>query len=790
MPNWLKWVITGVVALAAAGVAAWLTWWAPPAWAALKARRDPIGLLVDLGTILGWVIGIVAFPFRWWLSRRLAPSVPKTFPHDLRLPVQGFVGRTKELRELRSQGRSGGVLIYGMPGAGKTELALKLARELKRRYRDGQFDIDLLGTSPQPLTPTDSMAKVILGFHPEAKLPEGEAELRARYCSVLEGKRVLLLLDNAASAAQVISLIPPRGCALLVTSRDHLSCPELYAKNLDVLTPQDARGLLLKIAPRIGDSAAEIARLCGYLPLALRAAGNLLAVTPDLDPAGYVRELSDERQRLERIGAEGVLIGVEASFGLSYQRLPGDVAAVFRNLVVFQGSFAASAEEVVCEDPEHRCLSELVRRSLVQWGDATKRYRLHDLVRLFAESRLAEEERQAAQRRHAEHYKAVLAAADNLYLEGGYGVLRGLELYDREQVSIRGGHEWAAERAQEDRTAAQLCSSYARVAAHVLNLRLPPRDRITWLEAALGAARRLGDRHAEGRHLANLGLAYDELGETRDAIEFHEQALAIDREIGDRRGQGADLGNLGIAYAALGAARKAIEFHEQALALDRDIGDRQAEGKDLGNLGIAYANLGQIREAIEFHEQALAIDYEMGDRRGQAQQLGNLGNAYANLGETRKAIECYEQALAIHREIRDRQAEGKDLGNLGIAYVKLGKARKAIELHEQALTISREIGDRRGECADLGNLGNACFVLGETRKAIEFYEQALAISREIGDRRGEGSVLWNMSLVLDRLGQRHKAIAYAQGALPVLEQTEDPTAEKVRRQLAEWRKPD
>jgi len=621
VPNWLKWVLIGCVALAAAAIAAWLTWWAPPAWGALKARRDWIGFIADVGTILGWVIAILAFPFRWWLSRRSNATRPGAVPsqeaggdaiisqgdvqtggqriegtvtggvagrdivhqhypqaaalpspHQVSAPPGDFTGREEELGELRSALDAGGVTISGvtgMGGVGKTALALKLADELKERYPDAQFYLDLLGTTDQPMTPAQAMTHVIHSFHPEAKLPESEAELRALYCSALDGKRALLLMDNAADARQVLPLIPPASCVLLVTSRQHFTLPGVRTVDLDVMPPGDARELLLKIEPRISEQADEIARLCGYLPLALRAAGSLLAVTPDLQPAEYAAALRDERRRLERIGKEGVDIGVEASFGLSYQRLPDDAAAVFRKLAVFPGSFDAAAEEVVCEDGEHRRLSELVKRSLVQWDEKSKRYRLHDLARLFAESRLAEDEQQAARRRHAKHYMSVLAAADDLYLAGGEGILRGLELYDGEQANIQAGQVWAAQHAAEDQTAAQLCSVYPNAGVYVVSLRLHPREQVTWLEAGASAARMLKDRTAEGRHLGNLGLAYAALGETRKAIEFHEQQLTITREIGDRRGEGAALGNLGIAYKDLGETRKAIEFYEQQLILLR-----------------------------------------------------------------------------------------------------------------------------------------------------------------------------------------------------------------------------
>ena len=801
-----KRIVTALVVVMLAGVATWLTWWPPLAWSAAKARSDDIALLTDLATWALWIAAVVTLPVRWWLSRKpdspaptasitnaraghdqiaaggdvqtggihlggegealvggdvvardkivvqqAAAAAPASALHQLPAPPRDFTGREEELRELLQGVREGGCTISGvrgMGGIGKTALALKLAQELAPEYPDAQFFLELKGTSPQPLTSADAMAHVIRGFYPEARVPDSEAELSGLYHTCLHGKRVLLLMDNAAGAGQVAPLIPPAGCVLLVTSRQHFTLPGLHSKNLETLPPEDARELLLGIAPHIGEHADEIARLCGYLPLALCNAGSLLQVTADLDPQQYAVELHDERRRLERIGKEGVDPDVEASFNLSYVRLSEDAARVFRELAAFPGSFDAAAAEAVCDDEGHVCLSDLVKRSLVGWDNDSRRYRLHDLARLFADSRLSDDERAAAQRRHAEHYKAVLAAADDLYLQGGEETLRGLALFDAERQNIQAGQEWAAAHAGEDQEADQLCSAYGSAGAYVLSLRLPPRERITWLEAALAAARRLKGREAEGVHLTNLGPAYADLGEPRRAIEFFEQALEIDRETGDRRGEGADLGNLGNAYLTLGDARRAIEFHEQALVISRELGDRRSEGSTLGNLGNAYLTLGDARRAIEYYDQRLEIAREIGDRWGEGNALGNLGLAYADMGETRRAMEFYEQALAIHREI----------------------------------------GDRRGEGAVLGNLGTAYRQLGETRRAIEHHEQALAIAREIGDRRGEASDLWNMALPLDELGERNKAIANAEAALEIFEQIEDPAAARVRAKLAEWRR--
>jgi tetratricopeptide (TPR) repeat protein len=677
--------------------------------------------------------------------RTAISSIAPTRLHEAPRPPADFTGREAELKEMLTAIEGGGITICGLQGLGgigKTALALKLVELLKPRYPDAQFFLDLKGASTQPLAVAEALAHVVRAYHPAAKLPESESELRGLYLSVLEGQRALLLMDNAASAEQVEPLIPPADCLLLVTSRQHFTMPGLAAKKLDTLSAADARDLLLTIAPRIGTEVDEIATLCGHLPLALRLAATAMVKYRNLSPADYVRRLRDRQQRLKLI---------DASISLSYELLSETLRDRWRWLAVFPDTFAVDAAAAVWEievDQGQDILGELMATSLVEWNETFDRYRLHDLARLFADEKLSAEECAVGQKRFATHYKNVLAGADELYLEGGDSLLRALALFDLEWGNIQAGHTWvAAQDNAADADVTRLGMTYPSAGRYLFDLRQNSLERIRWLEIALNAARQLQDREKEGHALGNLGTAYAILGETRRAIQFYEQYLAIAREIGDRRNEGAALGNLGIAYDRLGEAPLAIQFYEQHLAIACEIGDRRGEGAALGNLGIVYKNLGQTHRAIRFYEQALIIDREIGDRRGEGADLGNLGLAYCNLGETRRAVQVLEQYLAIAREIGDRRGEGDALDSLGIAY------------------------------ADLS----------ETRRAIQFHEQAVLIHHEIGDRRGEGTDLWNMCLALDQLGERAQAIHHAEQALTIYEQIEAPNAAKVRAQLAAWR---
>ena len=646
-----------------------------------------------------------------------------------------FTGRDQELSELRAKVREhGGALIYGMRGmggVGKTELALKLVEEVGARppgggqtqdYSDGHILVELRGASDRPLSPAEALAQVIRAFEPQAQLPDSVPQLRQIYQTVLRDRRVLLLLDDAASADQVEPLLPHAGCLTIVTSRYRFALPKLHRQDLDALTEEAARELLLSLAPRLGAAADGLAKLLGRLPLALRLAGGAFAEQPGLRPADYVRMFAEREERLDE---------VEGAIAFNYERLDEEQRQQWRSLAVFPGGFdlaaAAAVWGVEAREAQPVLDRNLFRVSLVECRDG--RYRLHDLARDFAAAQLEAEERQIAARRHAGHYVQVLDESDRLYLEGANKILEGLALFDREWRNIQTGQAWAASHADDDHEAAKHCNAYPGVGTYCLNLRLHSRNWIAWLEAAVSAAVALGDRAAEGRHLGNLGFAYDALGEFRRAIEYHEQGLEIDREIGDRRGEGTALGNLGNAYAALGEPRRAIEYHEQGLEIAREIGDRRGEGTALGNLG--NAALGEPRRAIEYHEQGLEIAREIGDRRGEGAFLGNLGIAYADLGEPRRAIRFNEQGLEIAREIGDRQGEGAFLGNLGIAYADLGELRRAIEFYGQRLTIAREIGDRGGEAFDSWNLGLRYEKQGDLEQAAELMQVRVDFLREI-----------------------------------------------------------
>jgi hypothetical protein len=231
-------------------------------------------------------------------------------------PVTDFTGREAELEQLTASFQKGAVIIgvSGGGGIGKTELARRLAQEIAENYPDARMSIDLLGTSETPLDPDDAMRRLLEPFYPNQKLPDDETQLMGLYQQTFASKKALLLLDNAADATQVRSLIPPAASAAIITSRQHFSLTEFDLKEplrLDVLSPEESHELLRIASEKLKQSpdkeVDKLANLCGRLPLALRVVASLLNDRPDWTVESLQKRLSDERTRLSRLKREGIL---------------------------------------------------------------------------------------------------------------------------------------------------------------------------------------------------------------------------------------------------------------------------------------------------------------------------------------------------------------------------------------------------------------------------------------------------------------------------------------------------
>jgi DNA-binding SARP family transcriptional activator/tetratricopeptide (TPR) repeat protein len=665
----------------------------------------------------------------------IATPTPTPIPRQLPSDAAAFTGREAELdwldTEVGTAGPARPVVISaldGTGGIGKSALAIHAAHRLAAadRFPDGQLYVDLRGASDglAPLAPLEVLGRFLrmLGTAPAA-IPGELEEAAARFRSLAAGRRLLVVLDNARDAFQVAPLLPGApGCGVLVTSRQVLAGLDgAHHLHLDVLSDEEAIVLLGRLAgqQRIAAepaAAAEVTRWCGYLPLALRIAGARLAARPGWPVRALADRLADAQHRLDEL--ELADRGVRASFAVSYQHLgegadPVDrqAAGAFPLLGLLDGPDVGVAAATRLLDRSvgetERVLERLVDAQLLQ-TPAPRRYRFHDLLRLFAREQAQaggdESARQAALERALDWYLAGAEHADGFLMPaglrpGGTVDRAGLRFEDR-----TGALGWLeAERANLVAAARQAAThpeaSIARVAWQLsdtlwpfLELRSHWADWQTICRAAVQAAQRAGNLPARARALAHLGSLHGRQRRYQDAMECLQRSLAVCRQVGDRWTEGMVLNNLGNVHREQGRYQEALGCYQQSLALFRAVGDRHCEGKVLNNLGEVYREQGRYQEALGCYQQDLAICRELGDARGEAITLENFGHLHLEQGRDQQAVGCYQQALVICLRIGDRFEEARALQGLGHA-VAAEQGPQAARAHwTAALGIFEDLG--------------------------------------------------------------------------------------------------
>lgn len=666
--------------------------------------------------------------------------------HQLRAPTADFTGNQAVvatlIMKLRSATRSGAIApiagISGMGGLGKTELCYLVANHLCDDFPDAQIVVDLHGTRPTPRSPEQALQHVILAFTQDERLPSDLSALQRIYCSVLHGRRVLILADDARDAAHVRHLIPPPGCALLITSRTRFTLPGMLAIDLDHLSEPESIALLQHICGRLNnDDARTIASVCGYLPLALRVSGSMLHSNAALPVAEYIRRLADERSCLGQLhDPDDPQLNVETSLALSYTLLEGPVQHVFRQLGIFTTHFSTTMATQVISTSADIAIVEtlwlLLRRNLIRYDARQDRWHLHDLVRALALRRLRDmQEEEAARLRYARTALQFAAEAQEQYLAGGDGVTLGLARFDAERAHIDAARTWAQAHAATPTGDALLLTDIAATIT-IGDLRYDERhERVPQLLAALDAARRTNERGHERTIVNRLGIASYALGDITSAITYYRQTLDLARAIDDQRGEVHALGNLGIAYRALGESERAITYYEDALRLAQIIGDQRGEGTLFNNLGAAHLTLGNLPTARGYLEQALTIARATGNRRSEGFTLNSLGNACAIANEIIQAINYQEQALTIAHATGNRRLEGLALMSLGQALATSDHKRASV-CFEQAIDIFHALGDRGNTEQCNWHFGLALLDWGERTRALPYLRTAVAYEQTIG----------------------------------------------------------
>jgi tetratricopeptide (TPR) repeat protein len=701
------------------------------------ATYRPVRVAVKETSTLAWI----ALPDHPYPPDEKSLEIPSAGP-DSAVPRQlpaytpHFVGRAGELAELtgwldrvvdRSRpedaaGMAGTVVISaigGTAGIGKTALALRWAHQVAGRFPDGQLYVNLRGFDPgrSPVRPAEAIRGFLdaLGVEP-ARIPVELDAQAAFYRSLLAGRRLLVLLDNARDSEQVRPLLPgSETCLVLVSSRSQLG--SLVARegahllDLDLLSMMEARELLARHLgrDRTGREPAavdDLIELCARLPLALSVVAARAAAQPTFSLVELADELRDARGRLDALDAGDLATNVCAVLSCSYRNLSEPAARMFRMLGIHPGpdiSFLAAASLVGAPTMQARkALAELTRAHLVT-ERSPGRFAFHDLLRSYATRQAAcvdtETGRHAAVRRMLDHY-----------LHAGHTAIRWLYPSRETFALIAPSPQVTTEDlADVDQALAWCDAEQEAIPAIVAQAASSGFDTLAWQIPWV------------------LTAYFNRQGYLHDWVGTLHTALAASSRSGDRAGQARTAHELGYAYFRLGIYDKARRHLRHALDLNRELGDRGRQAHNQIELSQVAGSLGRPDEALRHARQGLRLSRAAGNRGGQAWARALEGGCLAQLGKHQQALACSLEALAIFRELGDDYGEAETLSSLGDIYYHLGSHPQAIDYRRRALELNRQLGDHYTEADTLTHLGDTYRAAGEPDAARDAWRQAVAI---------------------------------------------------------------
>jgi DNA-binding SARP family transcriptional activator/Tfp pilus assembly protein PilF len=649
---------------------------------------------------------------------------------QLPMDIAEFTGRVPELHRLHSllrdsvvQSAVAVVTIDGMAGVGKTRLAVHAAHQL---VEAGQFDeiqlwTDLRGFDPEhsptdPATVLESFLRM-LGV-PGDQIPHGLDDRAALYRDRLAGRKALILLDNAVGEEQIRPLLPGvAGSLVMITSRRRLTeLDGAYPLSLDVLSNGEAIDLLHRVTgdERIvaaPEDAAQVAQLCGRLPIALALAARRLRSRPMWTTRELAVRMASSPDRLAQLSPQRQ--GVRTMFGLSYQALPLQRRRMFRLLGLHPGKdfTAGSAAALLGTTPE---LAELVLETLLDehllHETTIGRYEFHDLLRSYARGRAEAEdsvlERQTAVRRLVVWYAHAAEAARKVVDPHRVRRLRLPPLPDTCELPEFRDYEHALAWLEAER-AGLIAVVDAAADSGLLDVawQLPWillsyfyrrslwDDWITCYRKGLAAAQAADDRFGEATMYTGLGVAHSDLRQYTTAIDYHDAALAIFENLDDPHGMAWNLNNLGVIYVELQRFDQAADCFQRALPMFRDTGETQGEAICLNNLGDTNRHLGRPDIAIEHLERALTVQRRAGDEAGLQYTLHSLGDAHHDTGQHEPAVRYYQEAIVTSRALGDQRKLARSLSQLARTLDTLGNANAARLHRQQAVAIFETLGD-------------------------------------------------------------------------------------------------
>ncbi|MFF8426443.1 BTAD domain-containing putative transcriptional regulator [Streptomyces sp. NPDC016566] len=694
------------------------------------------------------------------------PAVVPVRPAQLPASVPDFTGRSAFVSELSevlasASEAEGSVMavsaLAGIGGVGKTTLAVHVAHRARPAFPDGQLYVDLQGAGPRPAEPETVLGSFLRALGTaDSAIPDSLEERAALYRSVLDGRRVLVLLDNAKDAAQVRPLLPgTEGCAALVTSRVRmLDLAGAHLVDLDVMSPDEALALFTKIVgeERVAaerEAALDVVAACGFLPLAIRIAASRLAARRTWTVSVLAVKLADERRRLDELQAGD--LAVKATFELGYGQLEPAQARAFRLLGLADGpdmSLAAAAAilDLPPEDTED-LLESLVDTSLLE-SAAPGRYRFHDLVRLYARACAERDEqppseREAAMSRLLDFYLATAA--------GVYAIERpGDRLVDHLEPTEYAGLVFEERHRAQDWLYCEAICLLACVRQSTRPDQLRRAVDLLWAAidlaesganskeyeatgtAVRAAARSCRDERAEARALVTLANGHHMSGRFELADQEAAEAVRLAEVAGDPLPQCWASNMLGVI--ALYQSRYDVgESHlTRAIESFRSAGDRPGEASALCNLSRIHLATGRTASAVSLAQQGTDMYDDMGHAFKGANGRYALGLALTQSGQLDLAAERLEEARAVFRDSRQRLWEGMTLFRLAEVDLAARRLAQAATNAESALTLLRGIGGewRRGNV--LTALGRALSGIGQSGRAQVCLQEALSIFEALG----------------------------------------------------------
>jgi tetratricopeptide (TPR) repeat protein len=688
-------------------------------------------------------------------------QLPTGTPH-----FQGRVGEVQELREVAEASAATDnesprvAVIVGKPGVGKTALAIHVATELREEFHEAQLFVDLRGVDEQSAVPGEVLGQFLraLGLD-EGVVPLQADERAALFRSVLADRRVLVVLDNAADAAQVQPLLLGPGPSLtIVTSRNAMAgLAGARQISLGVLSPGQAVEFLAASASRseLRDDPhiARVAELCGYLPLALRVAASTLAGWRAWSTAYLARSLQEERNRLDQLSPSDE-IGVRASIGSSYRRLPSQTRKVFRLLSVIPvNQFRQDIAAIVTGLPGRaasRRLEELVTASLLDRAEQDGLFQFHDLIRLYAHERFEEEE-PASEAAAAEHrlMKGILPSA----VSAGRALTpAGMQSMTPEEAEAvrKGVHlRWLDETWPLIRAIFGLLAKHRLIGDLMLAIKdleryVEMRDLwASWAEiAAFVTTATKGQAAPEPQILALTMLtnartrSYDPDGAVTSANQLKAALTSVSSPV--MRAEALNV--CGSALRLAHRTDEALVCFEEAHRLYGVAKEPSGQNIVAHNIGSLHRDCGRYDAAIAYYEQDLAFWRQRGDLWEEAWTLNSIGGAYELAGMMDQAIDAHSSAYQIFYKLNATVSMSRCLHDLGLALAKSGRTESATHCHLADLALCRAHRDFRGIAMAHIAMGELAIDLDRER-ALEYVEQAIVISRQSGDTDVEATAL-------------------------------------------------